>query len=278
MSSKHSVSSSKRHHSSPEAHKKDKHADSERRSRSPHARHHFSNRHVAQSHRVSPKRLLSASKSDPVNELDLLTGDAKPRSGLSMANSSSSGHYQRPRDYNFRSRNNMGSGMRFGYIGSARPGDFGFRQGRDVRCFANFAQRRNATDRDFAGTSKSFERSNRTQQWLAKKEEEEGKPVMNLFDPCKVPTGKSYFTHDDRSNKQSRENGFDRKFNAPLGWRNAPKDHLAKYRTQSREIRGIPAQMSKYSDKDGLKQRNGFDDVWKHDLFQENQNQDCGTE
>lgn len=27
---------------------------------------------------------------------------------------------------------------------------------REVRCFANFAQRRNAIERDFAGTSKSF--------------------------------------------------------------------------------------------------------------------------
>uniref|UniRef100_A0AAF5PKD5 Uncharacterized protein n=1 Tax=Wuchereria bancrofti TaxID=6293 RepID=A0AAF5PKD5_WUCBA len=53
---------------------------------------------------------------------------------------------------------------------------------------------------------------------------------MNLFDPCKVPTGRSYFTHDDRAAKSVRisrsryststDGGWQ---SLPVGWRNVRK-------------------------------------------------------
>uniref|UniRef100_A0AAF5PJR1 Uncharacterized protein n=1 Tax=Wuchereria bancrofti TaxID=6293 RepID=A0AAF5PJR1_WUCBA len=54
---------------------------------------------------------------------------------------------------------------------------------------------------------------------------------MNLFDPCKVPTGRSYFTHDDRATKSVRifrskysistDSGWQ---SLPVGWRNVRKN------------------------------------------------------
>ncbi|VDD85613.1 unnamed protein product [Enterobius vermicularis] len=259
MSSKHGISSSKKHQGSPDFHRKGKHDTGKRtnRSRSPHGHHRSSNRRPPPARRLSPKSsVLSNTKAAPVNELDLLSGDTKIKTGLSLGNPSPATTYpQRIRDVGYRGRNSASYGMRFGFLGGALD----LVKGKWLyRPFLPYFP----------------ERATRSQQWHANKEEEDGKPVMKLFDPCKVPTGKSYFTHDDRSAKTSRSNGLERKFSAPLGWRNAPRDHLAKYRTQSRDIRNASSHSSRTADRDESRPKSGskpFDEVWKHDLFQEEQ-------
>ncbi|KHN78746.1 hypothetical protein Tcan_03078 [Toxocara canis] len=121
--------------------------------------------------------------------------------------------------------------------------------------------------------------------------EDTDKPVMNLFDPCKVPTGKSYFTHDDRTSKPTRPRGMRysdgmerqrRNDRAPIGWRNAAQARLFLARDYGRDDR-------KYGDtttwrdarRDGRSSSEGYrrygeegrgsDGVWKHDLFDDDE-------
>lgn len=95
-----------------------------------------------------------------------------------------------------------------------------------------------------------------------KQKENDNKPVMNLFDPCKVPTGRSYFTHDDRTAKPFRRGGLrmsgDRRAALPVGWRNS-RDYDGKDRDGN---------SNGFGDNGRRVERKPSDGVWKHDLFE----------
>lgn len=54
------------------------------------------------------------------------------------------------------------------------------------------------------------------------------------------------FQHDDRSAKTSRSNGLERKFSAPLGWRNAPRVRKAQFLKFLLQIYVIPDKWSPF--------------------------------
>jgi len=89
------------------------------------------------------------------------------------------------------------------------------------------------------------------------------KPVLNLFDPCKVPKGRMYFTHDFReqndnwhhySGRGSMRGGGGR----PYGWRTDQR---------STERRPSALDSSSIGDDSSSLQRRASDNVWKHDMF-----------
>ncbi|VDN53259.1 unnamed protein product [Dracunculus medinensis] len=94
------------------------------------------------------------------------------------------------------------------------------------------------------------------------------KPVMNLFDPCKVPTGKSYFTHDDRTNVPIRSRNMrrsnTRRMNfAPVGWRNAARA----YDSDRNDDIGDASSRNR-QDSQRRHGKSASDGIWKHDLFE----------
>uniref|UniRef100_A0A0R3RHT5 Btz domain-containing protein n=1 Tax=Elaeophora elaphi TaxID=1147741 RepID=A0A0R3RHT5_9BILA len=214
-------------------------------------------------HRSSP---LRKSKPSPVNELDILALSQKEQQSKS-GNRGKDGVQNRSERPQYRQF--AGVTDRRGFWGSRNSG-FGMRQGMDYRRTPMYPLRRGIGGGDLGDQRTHIGRNGRQfyQRSIEqnKSVNDEEKPVMNLFDPCKVPTGRSYFTHDDRATKPARisrsrysasgDSGWQ---SLPVGWRNVRKvrksddvlndDNYASYRKKRPE-------------------RNPADEVWKHDMFE----------
>ncbi|CAG9537955.1 unnamed protein product [Cercopithifilaria johnstoni] len=223
----------------------------------------FSQRRRAVIHRSSP---LRKSKPSPVNELDILALSQKEQQSKS-GNRGKDGIQDRPERAQYRQF--AGTMDKRGFWGSRNSG-FGMRQGMDYRRTPMYPLRRGIGGGDLADQRTHIGRNGRHSYQRAteqnKSMNDEEKPVMNLFDPCKVPTGRSYFTHDDRATKPARisrsrystsgDSGWQ---SLPVGWRNVRKvrrnddalndDNYVSYHKKRSE-------------------RNPADEVWKHDMFE----------
>uniref|UniRef100_A0A915PW99 Btz domain-containing protein n=1 Tax=Setaria digitata TaxID=48799 RepID=A0A915PW99_9BILA len=174
-------------------------------------------------HRSSP---LRKSKPSPVNELDISALSQKEQQCKSG---------NRGRD-GIQNRSERGQHRQFVGI-MDRRGFWGSRNKMDYRRTPMNPLRRGIGGSDLVDQRAHYGRSGRqsyqrsTEQ--SKSTNDEEKPVMNLFDPCKVPTGRSYFTHDDRATKPVRisrsrysasgDSGWQ---SLPVGWRNVRKTNL----------------------------------------------------
>uniref|UniRef100_A0A9J2QAW1 Btz domain-containing protein n=1 Tax=Ascaris lumbricoides TaxID=6252 RepID=A0A9J2QAW1_ASCLU len=239
----------------------------------------FGERRASQ-RRPSPATSPIRKKPPPVNELDVASMDVKKeqkqKSGTSPGNVlSSSSHI--PQNGGFR----VGFGRAAAFDRFYRP-----LSGRELlRRAPGFAPRRLAGVRDAVDGRNSFGRNKRDEVQRSEQRrkgiEDADKPVMNLFDPCKVPTGKSYFTHDDRSSKPVRarvtrySDGAVRQGmsdRAPVGWRN-----VAQVRDCGKGERYYADAISRGDSRRGgpylggygrrIQATTGADGVWKHDLF-----------
>ncbi|VDK58605.1 unnamed protein product [Anisakis simplex] len=237
-------------------------------------------------------------KPAPVNELDAMSMDIKKDH-----NSQSGDQRDTKSSSSFRFQQNGGSrGGRMAPGGRFdRPMFGGYalaaRQGRDIfRRAPGFVPRRFAGVRDAADGRYTFDRNKRDtmeseELKRTSQTDDPQKPVMNLFDPCKVPTGKSYFTHDDRTNKVMRPRGGmrysdggsvrQRRYDdrAPVGWRNT-----AQVREYGGGDRNYSSATSSSNWRDSSSNKNGqsssyrgrseSDGVWKHDKFEEEEDGD----
>ncbi|VBB29547.1 unnamed protein product [Acanthocheilonema viteae] len=211
-------------------------------------------------HRSSP---LRKSKPSPVNELDILALSQKEQQSKS-ANRGKDGIQNRPERIQYRQ-----------FAGTTdRRGFWGSRNRMDRRRTPMYPLRRGIGGGDLADQRTHIGRNSRQSYQRAteqnKSMNDEEKPVMNLFDPCKVPTGRSYFTHDDRATKPARvsrsrysasgDSGWQ---SLPVGWRNVRKvrknddtldDNYESYHKKRSE-------------------KNPADEVWKHDMFESEENE-----
>ncbi|KHN78745.1 hypothetical protein Tcan_03076 [Toxocara canis] len=254
-------------------------------------------------------------KPAPVNELDAASMDVKkdqkPKSGNSFDAALSSSFLKKydnlmihfiPRVFRNADKKaveqfSQNGGFRVGFGRSAIAGRFDRSMDRRdmFRRAPGFAPRRFTGVRDAVDGRNTLGRIRRDEvqreEQRRKGTEDTDKPVMNLFDPCKVPTGKSYFTHDDRTSKPTRPRGMRysdgmerqrRNDRAPIGWRNAAQARLFLARDYGRDDR-------KYGDtttwrdarRDGRSSSEGYrrygeegrgsDGVWKHDLFDDDE-------
>ncbi|EJD75730.1 hypothetical protein, variant [Loa loa] len=219
----------------------------------------YSSKVVASKRTVHHSSPLRKSKPSPVNELDILALSQKEQQSKS-GNRGKDGIQNRPERTQYR---------QFPGI-MDRRGFWGSRNRMDYRRTPMYPPRRGIGGGDLADQRTHYGRSGRqsyqrgTEQNKSINDEE--KPVMNLFDPCKVPTGRSYFTHDDRATKSVRisrsrystsgDSGWQ---SLPVGWRNVRKvrrsddvlhdDNHASYHKKRSE-------------------KNPADEVWKHDMFE----------
>ncbi|VIO88763.1 Uncharacterized protein BM_BM9529 [Brugia malayi] len=221
---------------------------------------------------VSSKRVvyrsspLRKSKPSPVNELDILALSQKEQQSKS-GNRGKDGTHNRSERMQYRQF--AGIMDRRGFLGSRNSG-FGMRQGMEYRRTPMYPLRRGIGGGDLADQRTYYGRNSRQSYQRGneqnKSTNDEEKPVMNLFDPCKVPTGRSYFTHDDRATKsvrisRSRYSAFtDSGWQSlPVGWRNVRKARRGDDVLHD-DIHGS------YHKKHP--ERNPADEVWKHDMFE----------
>uniref|UniRef100_A0AAF5PJQ0 Btz domain-containing protein n=1 Tax=Wuchereria bancrofti TaxID=6293 RepID=A0AAF5PJQ0_WUCBA len=220
-------------------------------------------------HHSSP---LRKSKPSPVNELDILALSQKEQR-FKSGNRGKDGTHNRSERMQYRQF--AGVMDRRGFLGS-RNSAFGMRQGMEYR--RTPLLRRSIGGDDLADQHiyygrngrRSYQRNNEQNKSI----NDEEKPVMNLFDPCKVPTGRSYFTHDDRATKSVRifrskysistDSGWQ---SLPVGWRNVRKTRRGDVLHD--DIHGS------YHKKH--LERNPVDEVWKHDMFECEESEEAGV-
>ncbi|VDM96726.1 unnamed protein product [Thelazia callipaeda] len=203
-------------------------------------------------HRLSPVR---KAKPLPVNELDIVSLSEKEqqsRTGFFINKSRTE-----------RAHNRQRIGM------TDKRGFWVMKNRMDYRRTPMYPQRRGIGGGDSAGQRTLYGRTS----WQSYKNEEskkineQEKPVMNLFDPCKVPTGRSYFTHDDRMAKPSRVSRSGNSSSGDKGWQSLPVGwrNVRKVRKNDNLIRG-DSNHSSYDNNGGDK--NPVDAMWKHDMFE----------
>ncbi|VDK88770.1 unnamed protein product [Litomosoides sigmodontis] len=214
-------------------------------------------------HRSSPFR---KSKPLPVNELDILALSQKEQQSKS-GNKGKDGIQNHPE----RTQNRQFAGvMDRRRFWSSRNNGFGMRQGMDYRRTPMYPLRRGIGGSDMADPRTHIGRNGRqSYQRTAeqnKSTNDEEKPVMNLFDPCKVPTGRSYFTHDDRATKPARTSRSRYSISGDSGWQSLPVGW--------RNVRKVRRSDDVLNDDNYAlhhkkrSERNPTDEVWKHDMFE----------
>ncbi|KAM3728507.1 Sodium channel protein type 7 subunit alpha [Dirofilaria immitis] len=210
---------------------------------------------------------LRKSKPSPVNELDIMTLNQKEQQSKSGTRGKDG---IQNRSERMQHRQFAGALDRRGLWDSRNSG-FGMRQGMDYRRTPMYPLRRGIGGSDLADQRTHYGRNGRQpyQRSIEQKKStnDEEKPVMNLFDPCKVPTGRSYFTHDDRAAKPIRisrarysvsgDNGWQ---SLPVGWRNVRKVR------RNDDVLNDDDNHSSYRKK--RSEKNPADEVWKHDMFE----------
>uniref|UniRef100_A0A8R1TRP0 Btz domain-containing protein n=1 Tax=Onchocerca volvulus TaxID=6282 RepID=A0A8R1TRP0_ONCVO len=228
---------------------------------------------VSSSSRVVPSKKvirrsppLRKSKPSPVNELDILALSQKEQQSKT-GNRGKDGIQNRSE--RMQHRQFAGTMDRRGLWGSRNSG-FGMRQGMDYRRTPMYPLRRGIGGGDLVDQRAQYGRngrqSYRRSSEQSKSTNNEEKPVMNLFDPCKVPTGRFYFTHDDRTTKPVRTSRSRYSISGDTGWQSLPVGwrNVRKVR-RSDDVLHDDNHSSFHKKRS---EKNPTDEVWKHDMFE----------
>ncbi|VDO28283.1 unnamed protein product [Onchocerca flexuosa] len=227
---------------------------------------------ISSSSRVVPSKKvirrsppLRKSKPSPVNELDILALSQKEQQSKS-GNRGKDGIQNRSEKMQHRQ---FATVDRRGLWGSRNSG-FGVRQGMDYRRTPMYPLRRGIGGGDLVDQRAQYGRNGRQSyrrgSEISKSINNEEKPVMNLFDPCKVPTGRFYFTHDDRTTKPVRTSRSRYSISGDSGWQSLPVGwrNVRKVRRSDDVLHDD--NHSSYHKK--RSEKNPTDEVWKHDMFE----------